>query len=241
MISPYTRIIYGGRTLNARTAAMLDIVSNKLGYDLTITQGSYNAGGVSASAGTHDGGGAVDLSSYDWERKVRLLRQVGFAAWYRAPIPGLWGAHIHAIAIGDQDLSSGARSQVSDYYNGRDGLAGNGPDRHWRPSPIPVFNYEKQADLDKEWNSGDVWLSKLKAGTKNSDSVRRLQFRLSKRDDVDMPNMAIDGNYGPQTVNAVKHFQVRTAEHGGNNGREVSDGQATRIFGKKYRLHEEKH
>jgi hypothetical protein len=68
-----------GHTLNNRTVAMLTDVESRLGYDLTVLQGSYNAGGVSQSAGTHDGGGAVDLAPYDWKNKVAALRRVGFA------------------------------------------------------------------------------------------------------------------------------------------------------------------
>jgi len=57
-----------------------------------ITQGSYSSG-VSASFGTHDGGGAVDLSvlrrgTYtilwdDINALLHALRAAGFAAWLR--------------------------------------------------------------------------------------------------------------------------------------------------------------
>ena len=106
-----------------------------------VVQGSYNHGGVSASAGTHDGGGVVDLLAWDWQRKVRALRTVGFAAWYRPPVRGLWGAHIHAVLIDHGKLAPSAARQVIAYRNGRDGLRSNLPDRFWRPSPIPVFQY----------------------------------------------------------------------------------------------------
>ncbi len=54
---------------------------------------------------------------------------MGFAAWFRPTIPGLWDKHIHAIAVNDTDLSSGAAAQVSEYYRGFDGLAGDGRDQ----------------------------------------------------------------------------------------------------------------
>ena len=107
--------------------------------DLTgyaITQGSYNRS-VEASFGTHSGGGAVDLSvlqrgTYtvlwdDIEPLIHALRAAGFAAWLReygelyqdSPI------HIHAIAIGDQELSPAAQEQLTGeagYFRGFSGL-----------------------------------------------------------------------------------------------------------------------
>ncbi|NUR79085.1 MAG: hypothetical protein HOQ21_01370 [Dermatophilaceae bacterium] len=127
-MGPYDRTTYGGKTVDALTRAALDDTAERLGYPLTILQGSFNAGGVAASAGTHDGGGAVDLAPYDWERKVLELRRTGFAAWHRPAIPGLWGEHIHAVLIGDRLLSAGAKAQVADYLAGRNGLANHGPD-----------------------------------------------------------------------------------------------------------------
>ena len=139
---PYDRTTYDGNTVDWLTRAALEATAKRLGYDLTITQGSYNAGGVAASAGTHDGGGVVDLAAWDHEHKVRELRRTGFAAWYRPAIPGLWPAHIHAVLIGNRRLHPTARNQVAEYLAGRDGLASRGPDNgprrwvgrryHWR-------------------------------------------------------------------------------------------------------------
>jgi hypothetical protein len=127
---PYDRTTYGGKTVDHLTRAALEATARRLGYDdgLTITQGSYNAGGVAASAGTHDGGGVVDLTDFEHGRKVRELRRTGFAAWYRPAIAGLWPAHIHAVLIGNAKLSSGAKHQVGEYLAGRNGLANRGPD-----------------------------------------------------------------------------------------------------------------
>ena len=124
-----------------KTRAALEIAERRLGYPLTVVQGSYNAGGVSQSAGTHDGGGVVDLLAWDWQRKVRVLRSIGFAAWHRPAIKGLWGAHIHAVMIDHGKLSASAANQVAAYRAGRDGLKSNLVDNFWRPAPIPVFKY----------------------------------------------------------------------------------------------------
>lgn len=128
MSGPYELTTYDGKRVDWLTRAALEATAKRLGYDLTITQGSYNAGGVSASAGTHDGGGVVDLAAWDHANKVRELRRTGFAAWFRPAIPGLWPDHIHAVLIGNRKLAPSARSQVSAYLKGRNGLANNGPD-----------------------------------------------------------------------------------------------------------------
>ena len=131
-----------GKTVNERTLAMLQAAERRLGYELTIVQGSYNTT-VGPSAGTHDGGGAVDLLAWDHRRKVRALRTVGFAAWYRPELfkngKRVWGPHVHAVAIGDEELSEKAREQVEDYRNFKDGLASHKVDKTWHPKPIPVF------------------------------------------------------------------------------------------------------
>ena len=107
--------------------------------DLTgdaITQGSYT-NAVEASFGTHAGGGAVDLSVMspgtfsilydDIEPLIQALRQAGFAAWYRDFDELYEGSpvHIHAIAIGDRELSLSAREQLAGpfgYFWGYNGL-----------------------------------------------------------------------------------------------------------------------
>lgn len=132
----YTQVQYGGVTLNKRTVAMLETAKSVYGKSIPLTQGSYNAGGVAASAGTHDRGGAVDVAVNGASKEVmtpliRALRIAGFAAWYRtvAEGNGTWSsAHIHAIAIGDKELSPGAASQVKSYFAGKNGLSGDGPD-----------------------------------------------------------------------------------------------------------------
>lgn len=122
----YTRVKVDGQTVNQRTKDMLDQAKKLSGVSFTLTQGSYNAGGVSASAGTHDGGGACDIASTSTVL-LRALRQVGFAAWIRTPTEG-FAYHTHCEAIGDKELSPSAKDQITSYYNGRDGLAKAGPD-----------------------------------------------------------------------------------------------------------------
>jgi len=137
----YTRVEVNGWTINQRTLTMLTHAQELYGGEIelngyAITQGSYHDNGA-ASFGTHLGGGAVDLSvlrrgtyAVLWDDipvMIHALRVAGFAAWLReygelyadSPI------HIHAIAIGDQELSSAAQEQLTGpagYFRGYSGL-----------------------------------------------------------------------------------------------------------------------
>lgn len=138
---PYDRCYYHGKLMDQRTKAALIVAERRLGYELTITQGCYSTA-VDASANTHAGGGAVDLAPYDARRKVRVLRDLGFAAWHREPIAGLWPEHIHAVLLEHSTASDAAKLQWSYYRQGLDGLADHASDpMPYRPDPIPVFDY----------------------------------------------------------------------------------------------------
>jgi hypothetical protein len=83
---PEARISWRGFRLNRRTVAMILAAEKLAGFEFPLMQGSYNKGGVTASAGTHDGGGALDvraarLTAAQRKTVVLTLRQVGFAAW----------------------------------------------------------------------------------------------------------------------------------------------------------------
>lgn len=122
-----------GIVTDARTAAMLEEAARRAGLRLSYSQGSYRPQ-TPYSGTTHVGGGTVDVRTVpipkraDKMRLLRALRLVGFAAWYREATPGLWGEHIHAVAIACPDLSSSARWQTNEYRAGRDGLTGARPD-----------------------------------------------------------------------------------------------------------------
>ena len=62
IIAPGARVPAGGVVVNTRTRSMLAEAKRLLGRDLMLSQGSYNPGGDPTSAGTHDGGGVVDIS-----------------------------------------------------------------------------------------------------------------------------------------------------------------------------------
>lgn len=133
----YKRVSYGGKTVNVRTRELLKLAASWAGVSISLTQGSYNKG-VAASAGTHDGGGVVDINVNAWSsatrgRVVQALRKAGFAAWLRTPAQG-FSYHVHAVAIGDREAAPLAKSQMQNYFDGRNGLASNGHtegETHW--------------------------------------------------------------------------------------------------------------
>lgn len=142
------RTTYTGRTVNELTRRMLAAADAALPFSLVLSQGSYNPGGDPSSAGTHDGGGVVDISvsgltsTQRW-RAVKALRTVGFAAWLRTPDQGDWPAHLHAVAVGDTDVSPVARNQVADYYVGRNGLANHVADNTPSAYRVPFTWWER--------------------------------------------------------------------------------------------------
>ena len=152
-VDGYDIVTINGHYLNERTASMLRYSQQLYGGEIeldgsAVTQGSYTDA-VVMSFGTHAGGGAVDLSVFypgtyqpaydDIGRILRALRTAGFAAWLRdldelqpgSPI------HIHAVAVGDRQLSSAALDQLrgeTGYFRWNNGLpAKPAPDRFGAP------------------------------------------------------------------------------------------------------------
>lgn len=139
----YTQIEWGSVTFNVRTVTMLQHANRlflasggTVRIEDKVVQGSYNVG-VEASFGTHDGGGAADLSvrspvdfsimTDEIPLLIDALRTAGFAAWLRRTDELYPGSpiHIHAIAVGDEEHSEAARGQIDGefgYLRGYNGL-----------------------------------------------------------------------------------------------------------------------
>lgn len=152
----YTRVQVNGHTINARIYAMLQQASTLYAGEIDVAgsaviQGSYLDESID-STGSHLGGGAVDISVMrsdtqlilynEVEPLIRALRTVGFAAWLREE--GEEGAdsaaHIHAVAIGDSELSAAAQEEIvgpEGYLSGFTGIPVVGdepvPDRYGGP------------------------------------------------------------------------------------------------------------
>lgn len=207
--------------LNRRMAAAVDAVHSRLGgTTLTIVQGAYMAragGGAVDSAGYHDEGGCLDWRVWDLASKglqldqvIRALRSVGWAAWHRDQAHGGMDEHIHGVLLDDRDAASGARWQMGEYRAGRDGLASAGRDYHWRPRPIPTFDYqawtsqagEDDMQLDEIINPGADKKDQLSVGealriaakgsarieTMLKDQARQLPAQLAAVVEADLPD-----------------------------------------------------
>jgi TP901 family phage tail tape measure protein len=109
VLDDYSRVTYGGKTFNARTVRMLKRAEESYGSGFGFYQGSYSTG-ISASKGTHDGGGAVDIKPpANIDKALKALASAGFWAKWRGTMSP---PHIHALATGDAQLSSAARRQL---------------------------------------------------------------------------------------------------------------------------------
>lgn len=149
------KVTFRGFTFDARTVEMIKWAEKKAGFTFNIAQGSYSTG-VAASAGTHNGGGAVDFSvrtltlPMKRNKMLNALKDAGFAAWYRTTAQGFDSNHVHAIAIGCKDLAPLAKSQVVDFDKNKDGLKGHGPDNTYRPTPKVQFDLKTGAPVSRE-------------------------------------------------------------------------------------------
>ena len=221
-----------GVALDQRSADMIIEVDDLLpDVPMYPSQGSYS-GSTSASAGTHDGGGAIDMKAVDLtsdqrSRLVKTMRMVGFAAWLRTPAQSDWPYHIHGIAVqpggkGDRGvLAAPAHDQVVDYYEGRNGLASNAPDDGprnyvgvtWESynghAAPPAATPPPASGGYPAPTSGKVYLSKLRQGQTDSDSVWYLQRALNGHSLMAPGNITLDlvGDYGPLTDQVVRADQ----------------------------------
>jgi hypothetical protein len=149
------KVTFRGHAFDDRTVEMILWAEKLAGFKFRISQGSYNTGGVAASAGTHDGGGAVDFSVRLLTEKkrvamVKALKDSGFAAWYRTIDQGFDSNHVHAIAIGCKDLAPLAAAQVRDYDAHKNGLKGHAPDPTYRPDPKVKWDMKVGMPVSRE-------------------------------------------------------------------------------------------
>jgi peptidoglycan hydrolase-like protein with peptidoglycan-binding domain len=203
------KVLFRGRKLNAKTILMLQSAERRMKRRFLITQGSFNAGVVDASAGTHDGGGVLDLHAGPLTvKQVRVLRKAGFAAWHRLPsdfpknqhVP----EHVHAVSLFDTALSDDAKNQRKRYLESprRNGLKNNAKDT----GPF-VLVPEKPVLVRQTVRRREILF-----GQPRNESVAYLQ---------DMMGIFPDGVFGKQTRKAAK-------ARFGWNGKEPMDGQLFR-------------
>jgi hypothetical protein len=125
------KVYFGGAYTDPTTVDLLRELQRVTGLAILLTQGSYSTS-VTASGGTHDGGGVVDINVYGWTDSViwdvlHDSRCMGGVAWHRTPAQG-FAYHIHLLRADCADLSPSARAQNAQYLAGQNGLANRGPD-----------------------------------------------------------------------------------------------------------------
>lgn len=191
-----------GAYLDDRTADMMEEVARLCGphVNLRPTQGSYS-GGVSASGGTHDGCGAIDLAGQDAgmdsaERNTIRdnMRRVGFGAWVRTPDQSDWPYHVHGIAVqpgGKSDrgcLAYAAHDQIVDYFEGRNGLASGAPDdgpREWVGMTWETYQQTEEDDMPSIDEFVSAWRSEGMSGAADPNYNGNSAVQQAIKDQVD--------------------------------------------------------
>ena len=167
------KVTRNGEAISGRVSALLDDAAQAANVPrslIVIVQGSWDDG--SLSGGTHTGGGAFDLRTWNMTKAQREalqleLRRRGVAAWLRGYGDGTtFDPHLHGIVCDEPGLSPQARQQCTAYANARDGLARNGPDPYPRPKQtgFPKTQPEEEdmnADQDRKLDEIHNWLSKV--------------------------------------------------------------------------------
>lgn len=115
------------------------------GMVIKPSQGSWSTG-VAASAGSHDGAGACDLSTSHLTTDqrialVRALKNAGLCAWYRTEAQG-FDPHVHVLDKVKVGMAPLAKWQVDQFAAGRTGLSTNAKDPTYRPSPPRIWSYK---------------------------------------------------------------------------------------------------
>lgn len=205
----YAHEVFHGKPLDAATIAALKVAEQRLGYELTITQGI--GGAVSASAGTHTEGRAVDLSSWDKARKLRVLKDVGFAVWFRPTIPGLWHEHIHGVLILDnfgnqRGIAGAAFRQIGSYLRGRDGLKGDRADHTYRPQPLRAFHYPPKEPVVPPYSNNVTEARDLLVEASHALGKAAVRLEAAPKKRTVVRAQALACRAARRTVNGILHI-----------------------------------
>lgn len=242
-------VYWHGKRFDTITRDALVEVERLFGKRLRVTQGSYSYG--SLSAGTHGGPGAVDLavdglSTSEIHRLTKIMRQCGFAAWYRT-YADRFSPHIHGIRCGTYGLPRGAASQVEAFKRGRNGLSNNAPDRQaWlnvKPTTWQGYNAWRKIPL-----SGATALRRgvkvvnLEYKKSNSDvkaaQIALRKFLIARGYDPNRYNPSdATGYYGDETVKLIEACTNLLARETGNSAwTSYANKRITALLAKKLNL-----
>jgi len=123
---------------------------------------------------------------------------------------------------------------------------GRWPREHWGLEYVgwaEGFNGVRIPWLGDDWRaSGDVYVSKLKQGVTESDSVARLRYRLENHPEMQGSGHkpGLGNGYGQECLEAVRYWQrnIAPSVDGPDNGESMSNAQANQLFGDNYTVHE---
>lgn len=145
---PFQYIPWRGAVVDRKTVELLKIAERRLGYEVDVIKGHSVSGVGGVSATTHNKGGVCDLQPADHVRKVKVLRDLGCAAWFRTATSD-WDEHIHFVVCRHGNLDPMAARQVVDYDKGLNGLAGHAKDPNTYHPDVPDFSYLKALEDTK--------------------------------------------------------------------------------------------
>jgi hypothetical protein len=160
-------ISWRGATVDRKTVELLKIAERRLDYEVDVIKGHSVSTTTGVSSTTHNKGGVCDIKPFDHERKVKVLRDLGCAAWFRDAIPGLWEEHIHFVVIRHGNLDPAAARQVESYLRGRDGLKGDNIDPNKYHPAFSDFSYEaalKDNELRARIKKDQLDIARARAG-----------------------------------------------------------------------------
>jgi len=119
----------GGRTCSC-VATSLPLVERDMirrgliKYNIDVYQLGYR-NDVSASAGTHAGGGNTDVAQFS-DAQIDVWRLWGWTIQHRTKAQGFDMDHGHGWPLGCDHLSAGGRAQATQWANRQNGLASKG-------------------------------------------------------------------------------------------------------------------
>jgi hypothetical protein len=203
----------GGYACGCMIQSIEDIIEPRLkaaGYRTPVNIFQYcYSGSVSASAGTHDGGGALDHAKGN-DGETKIWRECGVADYQRgSPEDSAFDDHNHGIWQGCPHLSSGAANQVTDYKNGRNGLADGGPDQSPDVKPI---TWQDAYDKYSGTTTGVLGMSEMGKYDRSKDQTIKGddEWHLLKIDDDDNLSLVT----GPAEFIAYSGFTLQKVAAG---------------------------
>lgn len=193
------RVLWRGVVVCSHTVPKLDAWAKAVGAGILLKPlpgcGSYQTS-TAASAGTHAGGGAIDIDLRAVPSSQRKWvadkgRTSGLqVAWNRDAIAGLWTWHAHALDPDCPQLAKVAAAQCVEMFNGGDGLVGTRPDGNTRTNVAQlkgIFNVRAVVQV------ADT-VSSIGQSVADAARVKAIQKAL---------HITADGVWGKQTDSAL--------------------------------------